>query len=239
MIGFYRRGTRSAFRPARGVAPSGLLPRREAAQGDEQPVHVVLGRQVVHDPGAQVRPTAQLRGRDPALARDLEGALQAVLVAVEGLGVEARGRGASAGQVAEADDRQLGLRGQRSRSRRSPRSARARWAARSQFISTRRPRPSRPQVLPGEPELEAAEAARALERVLVPVERLLLGTARAVVLGLAVEGGGQVVAALHQQAADVVGLEQPLVRVDGDGVGAVQGGHAGGQSRAESGAAPP
>ena len=82
------------------------------------------------------------------------------------------------------------------------------------------------QVLPRHPQLERAEPPRALERELVPVQRLVLRLPHPVVLGLAVERVAQVLLALHEQRADVVGLEEPLVRIDRDGVGPRQPGHA-------------
>ena len=57
-------------------------------------------------------------------------------------------------------------------------------------------------------------------------QRLVLGSGRPVVLGRLVERAQQVLAPAHDQRADVVGLEEPLVRVDRDAVGALQSGNA-------------
>ena len=81
-------------------------------------------------------------------------------------------------------------------------------------------------MLPAHPELQRAEPARALDRVLVPIERLVLRTVRCVVLGRPMERVEEVLAATHDERADVVGLEEPLVRIDRDRVGELEAGHA-------------
>ena len=62
-------------------------------------------------------------------------------------------------------------------------------------------------------------------RVLVPMQRFVLGPVRTVVLGRPVERRQQVLAPAHDQGPDVVGLEEPLVRVDRDAVGPLQPRH--------------
>ena len=114
----------------------------------------------------------------------------------------------------------------------------ARYAARSSLCSISRREALGAEVLPREPELQRAEPARALDRVLEPVERRVLRPRVPVVLGHPVERLLQVLAAPHEQRADVVGLEEPLVRIDRDAVGALEVRHAAGV-RAESRAAPP
>ena len=81
-------------------------------------------------------------------------------------------------------------------------------------------------MLPREPELERSEAARSLQRELVPVQRLVFGLPDPVVLGLPVERAQQILAPLHQERADVIRLEEPLVRVDRQRIGAFEVGHA-------------
>ena len=128
---------------------------------------------------------------------------------------------------------------------------RASRAARSSLASMSRAKPVGPEVLPGHPELERAPAAGALEAELVEVELVAVvvvgpwsgvdrGLAAAVVLGRpAAEHLAEVRPVADQQAADVVGLEEPLVRVDGDRVGALEVRRRGPRSRADSRAAPP
>src|SRR5207342_2946926 len=87
-----------------------------------------------------------------------------------------------------------------------------------------------PEVFPGHPELECAPAAGPLEAELVEVELIGMRVvfvvvvcraagplAAAVVLGRpAAEDLAEVRPVAYQQATDVVGLEEPLVRVDRD-----------------------
>src|SRR5437879_4931255 len=70
----------------------------------EDAVDVRLGREVVHDPGAEPRSIEQRRRRDPSRAAYLERALQALLIRVERLGAER-----AVGDVPEADDGELRL----------------------------------------------------------------------------------------------------------------------------------
>ena len=82
---------------------------------------------------------------------------------------EARGRGRAAGQVPEADDRQLRLGGQRLE-------VVALGAAPGEVRRQvdvhldEPPEAARPEVLPGQPQLQRAPPARALEAELVEVE---------------------------------------------------------------------
>ncbi len=82
--------------------------------------------------------------------------------------------------------------------------------------------PVRPQVLPRHPELERTEPPGPFERELVPVQWLVLRLPDPVVLRFPMERVPQVLLSLHQQRADVVGLEEPFVRIDRHGVGPLQ-----------------
>src|SRR5205085_864702 len=82
----------------------------------------------------------------------------------------------------------------------------------------------RAEVFPRQPELQGTEAACSLHRVLVPVQPLVLRPFAPVVLRRPMERLRQVVAPANEQAPDVVGLEEPLVWIDGDRVRAVKRG---------------
>jgi hypothetical protein len=79
-----------------------------------------------------------------------------------------------------------------------------------------------PQRHQAEPELEAAEGPRALEGVVVEVHAIRLRVeALAQVAGVGSKAAPERPAIAHEQAAQAERLEQPLVRVDGHGVGAL------------------
>ncbi len=92
---------------------------------------------------------------------------------------------------------------------------------------------------PAQPQLERPEPAGALHRALVEVERLArakaitgvmgirLGLAAAVVLRAAMERLEQVGASADHEGTNVVRLEEPLVGVDRDRIGALQVRHPG------------
>ena len=145
-----------------------------------------------------------------------------------------RAAAGAAREVAEADDRQVGLGGERLE-------VVGLGAAPGEVgrqVVVRLDQPAEavgPEVLPAQPQLERPPAPRPLERALVEVELIGFVVRRdprargrltaAVVLGAVVVHVEQVVAAADEQPADVVGLEEPLVRVDRDAVGPVQAGH--------------
>ena len=132
-------------------------PRRQLPERGEDPVDVGLGGQVVHDAGAQVGGTAQGRGREPAVAGLLERRGEAVLVGIERRRVHPAAGHRAAREMAEADDGQLGLGGDRLEVVRLAQRA-ARYAAMSSFISTSRPRPLVPRCF------QLAQSLRARKR---------------------------------------------------------------------------
>ncbi len=186
--------------------------------------------EVVDDAGTEPRGPAEPGGRQPALARDLERALESILVGVELGGWQRRGSLSATGEMAEADDRQvrrvdgglevLGVGAQAGEQR--------------GVVVVCLDQPGEPvaaEMLPGHPELEGAPPSGALEAELVEVELAGVvvvgvdrrGLAAAVVLRRpAAEDLPEVLAAADQQPADVVRLEEPLVRVHGDRIGALQ-----------------
>src|SRR6476620_12108428 len=133
--------------------------------------------------------------------------------------------------MTEADDRELGLDGELE----VRRVTQARSEVRRQVVVVldERGQSARAQVLPAHPKLQGAEAARALDRVLVPIQWLVLGTARGVVLGRPVERFPEILSPADDERADVVGLAEPLVWIDRHGVRQLQTGHAGGVARRE------
>ena len=216
-------------------------------------------------PGAQPGRAAQPGRRQPAVAGHLERALESVLVGVELGGWQRERRLAAAGQVPEADDGQLGPSGSASKSsalgaaprrgappgRRSPRSGgRSRSVPRCfhdiHSLSARQRRvPSKLELVevqlrrsvrgrrrdrPGSGRPSADGAARALPGVSPPP--VVLGRAAA-------EDLARCVAVADEQAADVVGLEEPLVRIDRDRIGPIEVRDPAGVARADSRAAPP
>src|SRR5450759_3956914 len=177
--------------------PVGRCGRQPSERGKDR-VDCRRRAQVIDDPGPQVRPAAEDRGREPALAGPVQRRAEKVRVAVQrsGIGRLERGcPGPPARDVPEADDREV----------------RGTVRDRFQVVALRDPgrevrgeivvhlhEPSqagRPEVLPACPELEGAKPPRPLEAVLVPVDRLLVRVAVAVVLRLAVERLPQVLLA--------------------------------------------
>ncbi len=132
------------------------------------------------------------------------------------------GRARAAREVSEADDGELRL--GRHRLEVVGLGAATGEVGRQVVVGLHEPaEPLRPEVLPGHPQLEGSPSPRALEAVLVEVQRLVsgvvvVGFTAAVVLGRAVERVEQVAPPTDEQGPDVVGLEEPLVGVDGHAV---------------------
>ena len=151
---------------------SSRTPSDRRRQRVEHAVDVGLGAQVVHDAGAQVRAVrAGVVALTHASPLTSSARCSPLWYASSDRGVSDRAPAGrwrkhttdSSGSAARLEVRRLGAARRRGR-RRGRRSC-----------STSRAEPVGAQVLPAHPQLQRAEPARALDRVLVPVQRLVLG----------------------------------------------------------------